>query len=206
MSRDYKNAAKKKDSGPGLLASAMPFTAGLAIGLFVAFIVFLTQSDGAYIPFKSRPANTSTAAAVTPEDTMAPTTESVDNRATPPAPKFDFYNILPNKEINISEWVAEEQVLQTPVPQNDTSVYILQVGSFKQLEAADQVKAQLALLGVLAEIQRVVIDGRDTIYRVRIGPYSDQGNLNQDRQRLEDNNLEYMLLKLQADDPRASNG
>jgi cell division protein FtsN len=203
MPKDFKNAAKRKEAGDGPVAAAMPFTAGLAIGLFVAFIVYLIQGDGAYIPFATKPEEAAVSAD-TPERTMAPTTDPAGTTAGLPGPKFDFYNILPNKEINISEWVAEEQTMQTPVPADDNSVYILQVGSFKQLQAADQIKAQLALLGVMADIQRVVINGQDTIYRVRVGPYSDQEKLNQERQRLLENNLEFMLLKLQADDPRAS--
>jgi cell division protein FtsN len=113
---------------------------------------------------------------------------------------------LPNKEINISEWVAEDQSLPVSVNTGENSVFILQVGSFKQLEAADQVKAQLALLGIQADIQRVVINGQDTRYRVRVGPYADQSKLDQERRRLQENNLEYMLLKLQADDPRLGEG
>jgi cell division protein FtsN len=202
MSRDYKNAAKKKDGQDGAFASALPFITGLAIGLFVAFIVFLSQSDNAYTPFQTKP---ETPALATEQDTTVKTRPG-NETATMPAPKFDFYNILPNKEINISEWVAEEKALKEPVTQDDNSVYILQVGSFKQLEAADQVKAQLALLGVIADIQRVVLNGQDTLYRVRIGPYSDQEKLNQERLRLQENNLEFMLLKLQADDPRVGEG
>ena len=74
------------------------------------------------------------------------------------------------------------------------------------MEAADQVKAQLALIGVTADIQRVVINGQDTLYRVRVGPYSDQQKLNDARLRLQENKLEFMLLKLQADDPRVTDG
>ena len=134
-----------------------------------------------------------------------PTVVEVNEPEQSLEPQFDFYNILPNKEINISEWIAEDQTLGNAVSENDNSVYLLQVGSFNQLEAADQVKAQLALLGIVADIQRVVINGQDTRFRVRVGPYADQKKLNQERRRLQENNLEYMLLKLQADDPSINN-
>lgn len=222
MARDYKNAAQKKQAPASRASAVLPFITGLSIGLFVAFIVFLNQSDGSYLPFQSKQPP-----AVPTPDTQAPVTSQPTSIPALPAPTFDFYNILPNKEINISEWVAEEVtvpdttstqsdqesplqqnniVATTPFPMEENSVYILQVGSFKQLEAADQVKAQLALLGVMADIQRVVINGQDTLYRVRIGPYGDADQLNQARLRLQQNNLEFMLLKLQADDPRATDG
>jgi cell division protein FtsN len=224
MARDYKNAAQKKEAPSSHAGSVLPFITGLSIGLFVAFIVFLNKSDGSYLPFQAKPSAT---VSVPMPDTRTPAANQAASIPALPTPTFDFYNILPNKEINISEWVAEEVTVQepaaaqadqvsplqqnnivasTPFPMEENSVYILQVGSFKQLEAADQVKAQLALLGVMADIQRVVINGQDTLYRVRIGPYGDADQLNQARLRLQQNNLEFMLLKLQADDPRATDG
>ena len=94
--------------------------------------------------------------------------------------------------------------LQGQAPEDVNSVYILQVGSFKQIKAADQVMAQIAIVGVTADIQRVVINGQDSLYRVRVGPFTDQQKLNEARSRLQQNNIKFILLKLQADDPRAS--
>ena len=119
-----------------------------------------------------------------------------------PAPTFDFYKILPNKEINISEWVAEEKQGQNRTEEKDNGIYVLQVGSFKDYKAADQTKASLALIGITAEIQRVVINGQDIHYRVRVGPYNDRDKLMAARKRLEDNNLSFMVLKLKAEDTR----
>ncbi|MEX2353941.1 MAG: hypothetical protein WD709_07105, partial [Gammaproteobacteria bacterium] len=137
MPRDYKHAAQKKTPAPG--GSILPFLTGLSIGLFIAFIVYLSQSDGSYLPFQSKP---ETVAAIPEPDPDAVATSNTNNVSSLPAPSFDFYNILPNKEINISEWVAEEETLEESTPEySEDSVYILQVGSFKQLEAADQVKA-----------------------------------------------------------------
>lgn len=211
MAKDYKNAANKKaEPAPGLLYKLLPFLTGLALGLLATFAIYLTQQDGSWHPFQAKsesPAGqTKAQEPVTAPETTAKPAPSKQEAGELPAPKFDFYNILPNKELNISEYEAEEQTLQQPGPADANSVFILQVGSFKQLEAADQVKAQLALIGVTADIQRVVINGQDTLYRVRIGPYSDQQKLNDARLRLQENNLEFMLLKLQADDPRAVKG
>ena len=99
--------------------------------------------------------------------------------------------------------MAEDQNIQNSEENfaNDQSdLYILQVGSFKQFEAADQVKAQLALLGISADIQRVVINGQDTRYRVRVGPHKNTAEFNNQRKRLLENNLDFMVLKLSADD------
>ena len=193
MSRDYKNVPRDKNAARPA-GGILPFLSGLAVGVLAAFILFLNLSDSSYRPFQPRQAPAAGAA-----EAQAPAAAVEARAETPPLPKFDFYNILPNKEINISEWVAEEQTLPPAAAGDPEGVYILQVGSFRQLDAADQVKAQLALLGISADIQRVVINGQDTRYRVRIGPYKDQKQLNQERARLQENNLEYMLLKLQAE-------
>jgi cell division protein FtsN len=200
--RDYKHVPKQKaDHGSGSWAGVLTFITGLALGLLVAFLVYLKQSDGSYLPFKAIPdTREAQTDMVSPELTQYADPEQIQQQE-PPEPSFDFYSILPNKEINISEWVAEEFTDTDETILEEDSVYILQVGSFKQFDAADQVKAQLALLGISADIQRVVINGQDTRYRVRIGPFNDQSSLNVERRRLQENNLEFMLLKLQADDP-----
>lgn len=205
MAKDYKNAANKKpENSPGLFNTILPFITGLVLGLLITFTIYLSQQNDSWMPFQAKP-ETSAVDTTAPATAVSQQSSSEADSAIPP-PKFDFYNILPNKELNISEWVAEEPTLQQPIVQDANSVFILQVGSFKQLEAADQVKAQLALLGITADIQRVVINGQDAIYRVRVGPFTDQQKLNEARLRLQENKFEFMLLKLQADDPRLGEG
>ncbi|MDR0251128.1 MAG: SPOR domain-containing protein [Burkholderiales bacterium] len=50
-------------------------------------------------------------------------------------------------------------------------IYWLQVGSFSRQEDADNRKAELALYGWEAAIQRGEAPGRGVFYRVRVGPY-----------------------------------
>ena len=82
------------------------------------------------------------------------------------------------------------------------SKFILQAGSFKTLSQADQMKANLALLGVQAKIQSVTIDndttGATTWHRVRLGPYDNLGEMNKIRSRLRRNNIDALLLKLKS--------
>ena len=55
-------------------------------------------------------------------------------------------------------------------------------------------------MGVTADIQRVVINGQDVRHRVRIGPYKDSNQLQQTKNRLLANDLDFMLLKLKMED------
>jgi cell division protein FtsN len=192
MPKDYKNIRKKSPSKSINLHGLLPFLTGLTIGLFVAFIVYLNEH---FITIDVE----------SPEITVENSnneqiTTSLEDEKTKEImePQFDFYTILPKMEVSVSEWVADEDSEPKPVP-DDKGIYILQVGSFKEFSAADEVKAKLALMGISADIQRVVINGRDVRHRVRIGPYKDNQKLQLARDQLLENKLDFMLLKLEVD-------
>ena len=73
--------------------------------------------------------------------------------------------------------------------------YVLQIGSFTRREAAESLKARLALVGMNARIHTVRIN-RETWYRVRIGPTDDLGQLNADRARLQEHRFGSQLVRL----------
>ena len=195
MPRDYKNINKgsKKRNPVAIYSRLLSFSTGLTIGLFIAFLVYLNEHQPNYdFPFKTP------FSSVANEQTDTHKQQDESNIALP-EPKFDFYKILPNREVNISEWIAEEKD-KAESGHDESSIYVFQVGSFKEYKAADQTRARLALIGINAEIQRVVINGQDSRHRVRIGPYKDQVKLKDIRQRLMENELEFMLLKLRLED------
>ena len=194
MPRDYKNIKQKKKTEPltERFSNALSFFTGLTLGLFIAVIVY----------FNEHSANIEVNNPLLDEkkNTLLESKKTNDKQvAQLPEPTFDFYKILPNKEVNISEWETVEQEADTPAPQEPV-MFVLQVGSFKQYDAADEIKAKLALMGVTADIQRVVINGQDVRHRVRIGPYKNNNKLQQAKDRLLANDLDFMLLKLQMED------
>lgn len=197
----------------GLLGgNVMSFLSGLSVGLLVAFIVFLRYQvvEPGSEPGPGIPA----------EVTRAPTEKDK------PDVKFTFYDTLRNKKVNISEWMAGEGDVREQADEEDTDQvreheqdeedageqaqlaaldqdagddvtgYVLQVGSFKDFSSADEVKAQLALLGVFADIQRVMLNEQDVRHRVRLGPYTSVDEMRDARRRLEDNGIEFMLIEL----------
>ena len=194
MTRDYKKNINRKKQDKPLAQSLLPFITGLSIGLFVAFIVYIREHQ---------PYNWSIRAPelVVYNKNKKPEADQQEKQEQKdvPEPKFDFYQILPNMEVNVSEWEAGNSKSDEAIT-DKSGVYILQVGSFEQYEAADEVKAKLALLGINADIQRVVINGRDVRHRVRVGPYKDPAKLQEARDRLLANKLDFMLLKLKMDD------
>ncbi len=188
-----------------MLGSILSFLSGLSVGLLVAFFVFLRYQ----LPETA------------PTDTIG---SGKDSQAQAPTAKqqseltFDFYDVLRDRKINISEWMAEgkpgekekdkDEVQTQDQDQSQDEVqvkdnvlaYVLQVGSFKEFNSADQIKAQLALLGIFADIQRVMINGQDIHHRVRLGPYRSVDEMKDVRQTLEDNRIEFMLLELRLEE------
>lgn len=158
--------------------------AGLAIGLFVAFLVYL----------HNLPEPDETAAAEPPE-----------SNPNQPAPEFDFYEILPELEVVVPDLKTGGDKKQkteaqpeppSPSPELDKDEhFILQAGSFNDFQQADRLKASLALLGVEAHIQNVTVDNKSW-HRVRIGPFEDRKTLNSVRARLKANEIEAITLKV----------
>jgi cell division protein FtsN len=188
MPKDYKNITAKKKTRSGNTNQLKSFFSGLAVGLCVAIVVYFYEHDLGQ-----------QTGIVQPEVTIESPEPALDLSNDTPPPSFDFYEILPNMEVNVSEWEAEEDedIKEQSKPSDENSgIYILQIGSFKQYEAADEVKAKLALMGITADIQRVVINGKDIRHRVRVGPYAESEKLSMVRQQLAENNLDYLLLKL----------
>lgn len=162
--------------------------AGLLVGLFIAFLVYLQQIGGTDALKKFAATSSSKPAA----------TDARAVKKSPPAepPKkregisFDFYNILPELEVVI----PEEELRQEGVAQ-EKATYYLQVGSFKNAADAETRKAELFLLNLTPSVQTVTIDGSQTWHRVRLGPFTDRRKVDQARRRLQDNGIDFIMLK-----------
>ncbi|QKT03408.1 SPOR domain-containing protein [Ectothiorhodospiraceae bacterium 2226] len=217
MARDYakKPASRRTRTGtPGWVW----LSAGLAIGLFVAFLIYL-QGTG---PRNASETTTTQTPAQAPaggsQEARGVRKSPAPTAPEPPAsePRFDFYRILPEMEATrVEPPDSRPRPTQTEAPETTARArqpeelqpsapagrlapgsYVLQVGAFRQFEEADRLKANLALLGVEATIQTVRAANDETWHRVRVGPLSDLQRLETIRSRLKDNQIEAMLLKV----------
>ena len=147
-----------------------------------------------------------------------PVAEAPSADATPAKsdkPRFRFYTMLPEMEVEVPEAELKaaapepapppkpELASATKDPDNPakdkpapSNQYLLQVGSFSEAVDAERLKANLALLGIQARIQRVQINGADTWHRVRAGPYDSLDSVNAARRNLSANNVESMVLRV----------
>lgn len=148
---------------------------GLVIGAILAVGVALWVTGNN--PFK-RPAP---GPVVAPEN--APATPET-------APSFDFYKMLPGD--------TPDTLPPEPAPAAATPVYYLQAGAFQNADDADNLKAQLALLGVEAVIQTGEVADKGVLHRVRVGPLRAMDDVNRTRSLLTQNNIPVTLVR---DDP-----
>ena len=193
--RDYaKRTTTRKPKPP--VPGWVWMLAGLSLGLLVACLVYLQQLGAGreVAATTAGPASTDTRVvqAPTAKPQPAPQRQAAAKPAEP-APRqglqFDFYNILPELEI-----VIPESELQRDTEQ-DQHRYYLQVGSFRRDSDAESRKAELLLLNFVPTVQSVTINGDQTWHRVRIGPFTDRRSVDQARRRLQDNGIDFIMLR-----------
>jgi len=82
-----------------------------------------------------------------------------------------------------------------PVAVAGDEVLMLQVGAFRSAADAESLKARLALKGLQAAVQSATIN-RETIYRVRLGPFRGIDQLKGARDRLKSSGYESVVVRL----------
>lgn len=117
--------------------------------------------------------------------------------AKPKKPRYDFFTVLPEMEVVVPEQELSRQAEPTPdtAPASTQDSYILQVGSFRNAADAEQMKARLALLGSIASVQTVTVNGQ-TWHRVRIGPFKGARMADEKRRMLSDNQIDTLVMKV----------
>ncbi|HUP90941.1 MAG TPA: SPOR domain-containing protein [Solimonas sp.] len=191
-SRQTRNRKEATSSLPGWVW----LVAGLSVGLAVAAFVYI-----------GRPATTlsgqrtaAQAAAVEAEaDAQRPASKKKAREPVqlPPREKarFTFYELLPNQEVIVPRDDPKD-ARAGAAPAGNDGTYFIQVASYRSQPEAERQKASLALLGVESRIETVTIDGKDTFYRVRVGPEHDLDRVKLIVGRLESNKIEAMVVRV----------
>ncbi|MFZ1620872.1 SPOR domain-containing protein, partial [Dokdonella sp.] len=136
--------------------------------------------------------------AVAPRESDPPIVEAKDK----PRKNYDFYSVLPEMEVVIPDAeISAKARAEAQLPASTTtpavsanSRYLLQAGSYPSAKAADEVKAKLAILGFVAQVTPVTINGK-TWNRVRLGPYASASELEVAKAALSDNGFNAIALK-----------
>ena len=136
----------------------------------------------------------------------APSEEPVAQDAPEPKkPKYDFYDVLRDKEVVIpdAELSAQAQAeaarpeeTATPETAADGPRYLIQAGAFRSSSDAEALKARIALTGEVARVESAEIQG-GTIYRVRLGPYPNASKLAAAKQALGSHGIDAVAIRAQ---------
>jgi cell division protein FtsN len=193
--KDYKERPARRKSAPRKARKSAPvpsrwpvFLSGACVGVVLTAAAFLYEPGPGV------------------ERIVQGALPSTDKEAVDESrPKFEFYTVLPEKEILIPErsldepparGASSESAATTGLAEDDSTRYVLQVASLRKLEDADSLKARLALLGLQSSIQTVSVDGSETWHRVRVGPFTGRAALNDARAQLKRNDFDVLVMKL----------
>ena len=193
-------AARRAASRRGRQATPawMWLLTGVLIGLGLAWYLFAKG----YIP---QPRGESAQAVEAPAPGASAGSEEVAPRGEDSKqPKYDFFTVLPEMEVVVPEQQLERELSEPAgdagsaadpsVAAAGATAYQLQVGSFRSSGDAEEMKARLALLGMVARVQTVTVNG-ETWHRVRVGPVGNARQADEMRSRLADNGIDSLVLK-----------
>lgn len=186
-----------------------PFWTGIFVGLVVGVGMaagltwYLMKSPS---PFLKKEQVTATppveiakpaAPAETVPATKSPTAASGESNGKP---RFEFYKVLTDKQDATVATPTKHADKPKPADSKPALAYephLLQAGSFPKADDAEKLKAKLALLGVEASVQSAAIPDKGVWYRVRLGPYKSEGELNSARSFLKQNGVDSTPIKAQ---------
>ncbi|RUM94448.1 MAG: hypothetical protein DSZ28_03130 [Thiothrix sp.] len=166
---------------------------GLAIGLLIAFLIYLKQVD------KSSP-ETEASSATQPHQKVEVTPKPEELTVPTIEAKYDFYKLLPNQTVDVPTGEYQGKPKNTikikpySQPAISTKGFTLQAGSFRRSSDADRRKAQLAMIGFEARVEKVRVQNGNT-HRVMIGPFATANKANYAKTQLQKQKIQTMVVR-----------
>jgi cell division protein FtsN len=214
MSRNPGSKPAKSRNGANPLWLGILVGLIVGVGLAAGLTWYLMKSPSPFLQKEQM-------AVKPPSDTVKPAAPAEPAATVPKSPKpasgensgkprFEFYKVLTDKQ-DATVTAPARHADKTRPPETkptDTKVantkpaaayepHLLQAGSFPKADDAEKLKARLALLGVEASIQSASIPDKGTWYRVRLGPYRSEEDLNRARSFLKQNGVDATPIRAQ---------
>lgn len=189
-----KSAAPKKSGSPLLMGILVGMVVGVALAAGLAW--FILKSPSPFVN-KEQVAKVET---VKPAVELArPAAEvarpRVDVEVTGASgveeakPRFEFYKVLTDKQDATADAQPKSTEKAKPAESKAAAKY-LQAGSFANASDAENLKASLAMKGLEASVQTVMIPGKGEMNRVRVGPFQSDQEMTAARATLKLNGLD----------------
>lgn len=172
--------------------------AGLVIGGALAVVVLVR--DGFDASRLLPQPNPGASAPKEPEPPVAQTSNK------PAKPKYDFYTVLPGREVVIPDNELSAQAKQeTPQPPAASERFLLQAGAFSDAARAEEIKAAIAFTGLVARVEPTATQSGQTVHRVMLGPYANLRELEQAKSTLANSGLQAIAIRAPAAATPAAN-
>jgi len=169
--------------------------AGMLIGGFVMFLLFLSKVDLSEEKQISQEKNTASQQKPQQRDNIS---EDKQDKG-----KFDFYQMLPEIEVSIESEDKSANQSTKPLARthnhtqpNNESLFYLQVGAFSEYQSANKHKANLLLNNFPTKVQKGKSSTGKILFKVYVGPYSEGEPLNTAVNQLKELGLDPYKLRL----------
>jgi cell division protein FtsN len=204
MAKDYKYRAQDRNTASRRQKYGRKQSVGLwkwmlITALIIAFVVFLVylRSSGPKPTSTSQISQTLPASKLATADTAKKEAPRQEKKIEPEqlrGPQFDFYTILPEKEVVVPDYEIKTRTREERVGKAKETRYFMQAGSFKKFKEADQLRAKLALMGIESKVEKAKV-GSVTWSRVKIGPYAHMASVSTIRARLRQNGIDAVVTE-----------
>ena len=199
MSRDYKSPSKSNSRKKG---------SNLFFGLFIGYVLGLVSAIGArmYIhqapspfiqnekPEVSTKIKSSKNGDIALKEMLILDNSQSQTKDPNEKTRFEFYEMLPGNEEPVTEMEIQKAAEQPLLKDK----YYLQVGSFKDTEDAENLKAKIAMLGMEAYVQSADLSEKGMWHRVRVGPFTKIDTIKKTRSSLLQSGIKANLIKVHA--------
>jgi cell division protein FtsN len=188
MTRDYKYRAQAhhhRQTSPAKRAERRWLLIVLLVGAFAGFLIYLRLAG-----LSAENNSEAPQVIVKPQKAVA-----APQPVKPFEPTFDFYTILPEQEVVVSEPEIKTRAREEIIGKSKNALYVIQAGSFRDPLDAEKVKARLAALGIVAKIEAAK-NGNSVWSRVKIGPLSAMTKVDAIRSRLRDQGIDAIVMQI----------
>ncbi len=144
------------------------------------------------------PPDTPAPLAPTPAPTPAPAQEPSPEPAPQPRPAQPEQPVAaspPDPQPAPTRPEPESPPSRTDTPAEESQRFLLQAGSFRSHADADNLRAQLLLMGMSANIETFNPRQGETWHRVIVGPYRDHQSMDSVRSQLAANGIDTLMLR-----------
>jgi cell division protein FtsN len=202
---------------PGINPLFAGIIIGLLLGIFLALgvAIWLNRTSNPFVE-KTKPVESLPAA----KSATPPPVGAKADPANPDKPRFEFYQILPGEKDGANKKAADAPAAkespkeaakdaakevpkdsakdagkESAPPKSLNEIVYLQAGAFQSETEAENLKAKIAFAGFEATVKPVNVAGKGTLFRVRLGPYKSQDEVNRIKAVLSQNGIGASVVK-----------